>query len=129
MAKFLDQPMISTHQAPLDPDPTEWLSSSRLEQLQGDLLSARSTLAIAGLLPRAVNLWLRQQLAAEAPWTNESRQRVVDDREPKWRASVDIDSLGLLDNEVPLKLAIALAVSAGQSPGVIVWRAFSCSVK
>ena len=103
----MDQPIPSTHQGPLDPDPTEWLSPSRLEQLQGDLLSARSTLAMAGLLPRAVNHWLRQQLAAEAPWSTESRQGAIDARESKWRASVDIDALGLLDNEVPLKLAIA----------------------
>ena len=103
----MDQPIPSTHQGPLDPDPTEWLSPSRLEQLKGDLLSARSSLAMAGLLPRAVNHWLRQQLAAEAPWSTESRQGVIDARESKWRESVDIDALGLLDNEVPLKLAIA----------------------
>ena len=106
MAEFSDQRTASTPQAPLEPDPSEWLNPSRLERLQRDLLAARSTLAVAGLLPRAVELWLRQQLAAEAPWSHEDRQKFIDARELKWRASVDVAATGLLDSEVPLKLAL-----------------------
>jgi len=107
MAEIFDQSSASTPQVLLDPDPTEWLSPSRLDQLQSDLLAARSTLAMAGLLPRAVDLWLRQQLAAEAPWSSEERQKAIHAREAKWRSSVDVASLGLLENEVSLKLSVA----------------------
>ena len=93
-------------QAPLDPDPAEWLSLARQQQLEADLLAARSTLAVAGLLPRAVDLWLRQQLAAEAPWSPEDRQQAIATREPDWRAKTDPEALGLLESEVATKLAV-----------------------
>ena len=100
-------------QAPLDPDPPEWLSPVRLEQLEADLLQARSTLAVAGLLPRAIEMWLRQQLALEAPWSPDDRQQAIAAREPDWRSKVDPKSLGLHDSEVEYKLAVG--------PGCLIW--------
>ena len=64
--------------APFDPAPEEWLTPERLRLLEDQFGAARSTLAIAGLLPRAVELWLRQQLAAEAPWSAEERQAAIE---------------------------------------------------
>ena len=93
-------------QAPLDPDPALWLSPLRLQQLETDLLAARSTLAIAGLLPRVVDLWLRQQLAAEAPWSQQDRQQAISAREQEWRTKADPAALGLLDREIATKLAV-----------------------
>ena len=107
MAESLVPSSTHTPQAPLDPDPGEWLTSARLQQLQDDLGAARSTLAVAGLLPRAVDLWLRQQLAASAPWSQDVREKAISVRDSEWRASVDTASLGLLDDEIPVKLAVA----------------------
>ena len=107
MADFIDKPPVSNPQPPLDPDPGEWLTPQRLEQLERDLLAARQTLAIAGLLPRAVALWVRQQIALEASWSREDRLQTIAARESKWRASADVAAMGLLDSEVSLKLAVA----------------------
>ena len=93
--------------APLDPDPAQWLSPQRLERLEVDLLAARPTLAVAGLLPRAVEMWLRQQLAAEAPWRPEARAAAIEAREVAWRDTANLEALGLLDSEVATKLAVA----------------------
>ncbi|MCP9941953.1 peptidylprolyl isomerase [Cyanobium sp. ATX 6E8] len=103
----MDQSAAQAAKAPLDPDPASWLTAERLQQLEADLLAARSTLAVAGLLPRAVDLWLRQQLAAEAPWSSEDCQQAIAAREPEWRAKADPEALGLLESEVATKLAVA----------------------
>ena len=107
MAELFQKSPSPVPQLSLDPDPAEWLSPARLQQLDSDLLAARSTLALAGLLPRAVDFWLRQQIAAEAPWSSEERLSAIASRESGWKASVDLATLGLLDSEVPLKLAVA----------------------
>ena len=107
MAEFIENTPVSGAQPPLDPDPVEWFTQERLEQLESDLLAARKTLAIAGLLPRAVDLWIRQQVASEVSWAHEDRQLTIAARETKWRASCDIASTGLLDSEVSLKLSVA----------------------
>ena len=90
-----------------DPAPEEWLSPQRLRLLDEQLGPARSSLAIAGLLAMAVERWLRQQLAAEAPWSAEERQAVIEARREAWLASHDPAGQGLLDAEVDTKLAVA----------------------
>lgn len=113
MADFPQIPSPSALKAPLDPDPAVWFNAERLKQLESDLLSARATLALSGLLPRAVDLWIRQQIAEEAPWSPDERQVAISARELTWRSSHDPSALGLMDCEVPLKLAVA--------PGCLSW--------
>ena len=96
----------SSNATPLDPDPAEWLTPARLQQLLTDLEAARACLAVAGLLPRAVEAWLRQQLAAEAPWPAGEPEQLVAERSSAWLAQVDPDRLGLLEPEVAIKLAV-----------------------
>ena len=93
--------------ATFDPAPEEWLTPERLRLLEDQFGAARSTLAIAGLLPRAVELWLRQQLAAEAPWSAEERQAAIEARKESWLASHDPAAQGLLCDELAIKLAVA----------------------
>ena len=93
--------------SPLDPDPAEWLTPARLEQLLLDLGAARACLAVAGQLPRAVEAWLRQQLAAEAPWPEGELEQLLEQRRGGWLAKVNPDALGLLEPEVAIKLAVA----------------------
>jgi parvulin-like peptidyl-prolyl isomerase len=84
-----------------------------LIQLEQDLGAARPCLAISGMLGGAVEGWLRQQIAAEAPWSEVERQTAVASRQEAWLAKADPASLGLLEPEVALKLAIA--------PGCLRW--------
>ncbi|KZR73257.1 peptidylprolyl isomerase [Prochlorococcus marinus] len=49
----------------MDPDPSKWLNRSRIAELETDLLAAKSTLSIAGLLAVAIREWLRQQITLE----------------------------------------------------------------
>lgn len=97
----------------LDPNPAEWLNASKRKRLENDLGAARSTLAIGGLLPRAINLWLRQRVSEEAPWSVSEREQVVSGLESAWREGANIDSKGLLDAEVSFKLSV--------SPGCEAW--------
>ena len=99
--------------ASFDPAPEEWLSPERLRLLEDQLGPARSSLAIAGLLAKAVELWLRQQLAAEAPWSAGERLAVIEARREAWLASHDPATQGLLDPELATKLAVA--------PGCLRW--------
>ena len=102
-----------TIEAPLDPDPAGWLDTQRRLLLEADFAPARATLAISGILPKAVEAWLRQQVAAEAPWAESDRLAYIKEREEAWLASADPEALGLLTNEIPLKLAVA--------PGCLRW--------
>ncbi len=97
----------STTSVPLDPDPAEWLTPARLDQLLNDLGNARHCLAVGGLLRRVVESWLRQQLAAEAPWPQGEPEQQIEQRRGSWLAKVDPDALGLLEPEVAIKLAVA----------------------
>ena len=99
--------------AHFNPAPEEWLSHERLRLLEDQLGPARSSLAIAGLLAKAVELWLRQQLAAEAPWSAEERRAVIEARREAWLASPDPATQGLLDPELATKLAVV--------PGCLRW--------
>ena len=92
---------------PLDPDPTDWLNTQRLQRLEADLFAARTTLAVGGLLPKVLDLWLRQQLADEAPWSSEARQEAIVAREADWREKVKPEKFGLHEEEVAIKLAVA----------------------
>ena len=93
----------------LEPDPGIWLSSRRLELLEKDLLSSRSTLALGGGLAKAVREWLRQQLASEAPWSNEERLILISERKEKWKNKLDPEALGLSSDE----MGVALCVDPG----------------
>jgi parvulin-like peptidyl-prolyl isomerase len=96
-----------------DPTPEEWLTPERLRLLDEQLGPARSSLAIAGLLPKAVERWLRQQLAADAPWSADERLAAIETRREAWLASHNPLAQGLLDEEVTTKLAVA--------PGCLCW--------
>lgn len=91
----------------LQPDPAQWLDSTRLMSLEQDLSSAADTLAIAGLLPNVLNQWLRQQLALDAPWSAEDRKMAIDERREAWLKKVDPRRLGIREHEIPTKLAVA----------------------
>ena len=91
----------------MDPNPADWLNASRRKRLETDLGAARSSLAVGGLLPRAINLWLRQRVAEEAPWSVSEREQLVSGLESAWREHADIASKGLLDTEVSYKLSVA----------------------
>ena len=90
-----------------DPAPEEWLNPARRHLLEEQLGAARRTLAISGLLSRAVELWLRQQLAAEAPWHANERLAAVQSRRDDWLASHDPATHGLTEGELDAKLAVA----------------------
>ena len=91
----------------MDPNPADWLNASRRKRLEDELGAARSILAVGGLLPRAINLWLRQRVSEEAPWSASERDQVIAGLESAWREHADIASKGLLDCEVSFKLSVA----------------------
>jgi parvulin-like peptidyl-prolyl isomerase len=109
----MDESTSQSQKLHLDPDPNEWFHSARRRQLEADLEGARATLAVAGLLPRAIEAWIRQQLAAEAPWDALTRSETIKAQEQQWRAKHEPESFGLLDAEVAVKLAVA--------PGCLHW--------
>lgn len=98
-----------------DPDPVIWLTESRLKQLERDLLSSRYTLALGGGLVTALRDWLRQQLALEAPWSDEERSKIISERKKKWKNKLNLEDLGLSN----IELGVALCVD----PGCEAWAA------
>ena len=108
---MVDSKIQAPSNAPLDPDPSEWLNQ-RLEKLFRDLHSACSTLAVAGLLPKVVTLWVRQELAIEAPLSTEQKENIISTLVPVFIEKYDYESLGLLKDEVPVKVCVAPACEA-----------------
>lgn len=64
---------LTTNPQPLVPIPSAWFGRQRLALLKQELLVAVPTLTVSGLLRQAVEGWIRQQLAADAPWTKDER--------------------------------------------------------
>lgn len=107
-----DSPTVS-RKCLLDPDPADWWTELRLQQLTDEFSTARSSLAISGLLPIAVKRWIRQQLADSSPLSPAERAELIDVLEPNWRLKSIPSHIGLLESEVPTKLLV--------SPGCEAW--------
>lgn len=94
-----------------DPAPDEWLNPERLRRLEARLGVNAPFLALSGLLTKAVDYWIRLELAEDAAnstqhWPEEQRQAELDELEQAWRAKHDPAELGLTDQQVRLKLMV-----------------------
>jgi len=95
----------------IDPAPDEWLNPERLHRLEVSLGANAPFLALSGLLAKAVDYWIRQELAQEAArsiqcWPEEERDAELVQLEQVWRAKHDPAELGLTDEQVRLKLTV-----------------------
>lgn len=95
----------------LDPAPDEWMNPERLQRLQACLGSNAAFLALSGLLAKAVDYWIRLELAEEAArstqhWPELDREAELEKLEQAWRTKHDPAQLGLTDQQVRLKLMV-----------------------
>ena len=116
----------SSSLAHLEPAVIDWLTEERLQALSADFGSTSEFLALAGLRTKALEYWLRLQVAREAAlsetlWPAMEREQELDQLEAAWRNNNDPAAFGLSDDQVRLKLMVR--------PGCTRWARFHWSYR
>ncbi len=103
--------MVEQARDPLDPSPEEWLTDERLKRLDSCLKNTVSLLQLSGLLTKALDYWVRLELAQEmvslGHWAELERQTEIDALEQVWKSKHDLRKLGLTDILLREKLMVA----------------------
>ena len=96
----------------LEPDPNQWLTAQRLVKLERDFSSARSTLAICGLLRASIGGWVRHQIAEEAPLDTQQRVDYANKQKESWLAKYNLEDFCLTEEELVRKINLQVSCEA-----------------
>lgn len=110
----LDRGILSCMAEQLPPPPPEpdvdlWLDGERLARLDTCLAAPADFLAQAGLLSRAIEYWIRQEIAAEAPAPTPPQLEELSRHQEQWLKTHDLVAMGLRPEQVSAKLAVTPA--------------------
>ena len=97
--------------APTEPDPKDWLTDERRQQLIQLISSARPFLIQAGLWRSTLTYWVREQASLEASWDPEAEKKKIDELEEQWHAREDSVRKGLNSAMLRAKLRVAPAIA------------------
>ena len=95
---------------PAEPDPSHWLSDTRLKLLEQHLGICAPTLRQAGLWRAALGYWVRWQASLDAVWPADEEKAVLDQLEADWLSKTSLSEACLDINELRSKLRVAPAV-------------------
>ena len=94
---------------PAEPDPSHWLSDSRLILLEKHLGTCAPTLRQAGLWRAALGYWIRWQASLEAVWPADDEKAVLEQLEADWLTTNSLREVCLDIDELRSKLRVAPA--------------------
>ena len=100
----------STLQFPLmfEPDPAEWLSTSRIDSLKTSIKGSKEILALSGLLFPYLSYWVRREIYTETQFGNsdveQQQLRLEIDQWKLDNPKVDL-SEDVLDEKIRIKLS------------------------
>ena len=95
---------------PAEPDPSHWLSDTKLLLLERHLCMCGPTLRQAGLWRAALGYWVRWQASLEAVWPEDDEKVVMQQLEQDWLAKNSLKEACLDIDELRSKLRVAPAV-------------------
>ena len=95
---------------PAEPDPSHWLSDTKLLLLERHLGMCGPTLRQAGLWRAALGYWVRWQASLEAVWPEDEEKTVMEQLEQDWLAKNSMNEACLDIDELRSKLRVAPAV-------------------
>ena len=95
--------------APTDPNPHDWLTEARLQQVTQLTSTARPLLIQSGLWRAALTYWVREQASLEANWESVDEKKKLDELEKQWLAKATSDQQGLDAEQLRAKLRVAPA--------------------
>jgi len=95
---------------PTEPDPSHWLSDTKLLLLERHLGTCGPTLRQAGLWRAALGYWVRWQASLEAVWPEDDERAVMQQLEQDWFAKNSLNEACLDIEELRSKLRVAPAV-------------------
>ena len=99
----------SSVSAPLEPDPSRWLTDSRLSDLRDDLESSLELLQMSGLLRAVVCYWIRHQVSLESSWISDDSDDKLSILVDRWKTDPSNSKSPINDNILRQKLAVTPA--------------------
>ena len=84
--------MTSDSGAPTEPDPRNWLTVERRNQIMGLTKSSRPLLIQAGLWRATLGYWVRWQASIEVKWPEGEDEKDLDELVEQWRKIVVLPS-------------------------------------
>ena len=95
---------------PAEPDPSHWLSDTRLKLLEQHLGICAPTLRQAGLWRAALGYWVRWQASLDAVWPADEEKAVLVQLEDDWLSRNSLSEACLDIDELRSKLRVTPAV-------------------